>query len=404
MKKKKVAVFFGGKSFEHDVSILTGLEVCTTIDSTKYDVMPVYVDLEGIWWIGEDLLLKSSYPLNDYVKRDLHKTKLIIGQGKGYLEYKQEKLFGTATKRIDIDVIFNAFHGGFGETGYFQGLCELANIPYTGCGVEASAIFMDKSATKLMAKRVGIPVLDEVLIAKPQNHDFFDINDFTKDVKFPFPLMVKPNSLGSSVGIKKVNNKEELNSAVLQIFALGDNALVEPFVENLEEYNISVTRVFGKVECSVIERPSKKDSEVLDFKEKYMSGGKGGKCGKCGKAGSKLMSASERRGLLSLSRTFNPKELTDEETKNIQKWAKAIFEYVGGCGNPRIDFLCNSKTREIYFGEANPLPGSFAYYLWEASTPSRSYTELLTALIEEAENNFKKRVGIVLTESKIFME
>lgn len=400
MQKKKVGVFFGGKSFEHDVSILTGLEVCATIDSTQYDVFPVYIDLDNDWWTGEELLDRHSYPLNDYVKQELKRTKLIIGKGKSYLEAEKNHFFGR-TKKIYFDIAFLAFHGDYGETGFIQGLMEIANIPYTGCNPEASAIFMDKSMTKRVAKTIGVPVLPEEIIKKPENQNFFDINKVIESIKLPLPLIVKPNSLGSSVGVKRAGSKEELATAILQIFALGDNVLLEPFVDNLEEYNISVSGAFGETKTSAIERPSKKNNNFLDFNEKYKSGGSKEGARKLG--GMKLDNSANRGSMLSMSREYNPKELSPEERSNIQTWAKNLFDVVGGNGDPRIDFLCNSKTREIYLCEVNPLPGSFAYYLWEAAEHSKSYTELLNALLEEAENKAKsKRQSVVLTESKIF--
>ena len=398
MQKKKVFVFFGGKSFEHDVSILTGIDVCMSIDSTKYDVYPVYIDINNKWWFGEELLDKGNYPLNDYVKQDLTRVQFVIKDNKGFLESEKANIFGMR-KRFDFDIAFLAFHGDYGETGFFQGLCETANIPYTGCDAKASAVFMDKSLTKRIAKSLGIPVLEEQVIKKPAGNDFFDIEDLASQIKLPLPLIVKPNSLGSSVGVKKANNNDELYAAILSIFALGDDVLLEPFVENLEEYNISVSRAFGETKTSVIERPKKKNDELLSFNEKYRAGGSKGKMG--GKfGGAKTAGAS---AMLSMTRDFNPKELTENDVKNIQNWAKTLFDEVGGNGDPRIDFLCNSKTKELFMCEVNPLPGSFAYYLWEASDPAVSYTELLTALLDEAENKFaRKRQSIILTESKIF--
>ena len=172
-------------------------------------------------------------------------------------------------------------------------------------------------------------------------------------------------------------------------------------MDNLEEYNISVSRAFGETKTSVIERPSKKNSDFLSFNEKYKSGGSKDGVRKIG--GIKLDNAANRGSMLSMSREYNPKELSPEEQNNIQTWAKNLFDIVGGNGDPRIDFLGNSRTREIYLCEVNPLPGSFAYYLWEAAEHPKSYTELLNALLEEAENKSKlKRKSIILTESRIF--
>ena len=411
MQKKKVAVFFGGKSFEHDISILTGIEACKAVDSTKYEAFPIYVDLSGEWWTGEKLLDRRFYPLNNSNRFLVKRVHLIIGKGNFgsknyYLETQKSSLFDSK-KRIDFDIALLAFHGNYGEVGHFQGLCEIAGIPYTGCDVKASAVFMDKSLTKKIAKSLNIPVLEEKILKKPADQNFFDIKVLTKDINIPFPVIVKPNSLGSSIGVHKAENEEELEAGVLQIFALGDDALIEPFVENLEEYNISVSKAFdGTIRTSIIERPLKKNSAFLGFKDKYMSNGtkggtKGGKLGGAKFGGTKFDNKSG--SMVSLSRVYRPEELTHEEQTNIENWAKAIFESVEGNGDPRIDFMCNSKTRQIYLNEINPIPGSFAYYLWENSEYSITQTELFTALIEEAEKKALKSAGdIILTESKVF--
>ena len=398
MDKKRIAVFFGGRSFEHDVSIITGLEVLNTIDSTRYDAFPVYVDLEGTWWTGEALLNRKNYHLTKQTKEKLTRVILPVGEQKPILRPVQKGLgaclFG-GKKDIAFDFAFLAFHGDYGEDGCFQGLMETAQVPYSGCRVMASSVFMNKAVAKKALKAAGVPVLEDVLICRPAGETFPDIAEMTKDIRLPFPLLVKPNALGSSVGIHKVTTQEELQAAVLQIFALNADALLEPFVENLEEYNISVTNAFGQTRSSVIERPLKDKSPVLGFAEKYLAGG--------GTKGTKSAQA-DSQGMLSLTRVFNPPELTDKEASNIRSWAETAFNALFTTGVVRIDFLCNAKTREFYLGEVNTIPGSFAFYLWEASEPKESYPALLSALIEEGIKEYEKRNAfpIHLTESKIF--
>lgn len=406
MDKKNIAVFFGGKSFEHDVSILTGLEACYALDTEKYNVIPVYVDLQNHLWTGDALLSKDFYPLNETNKKIINKSEILVGEEKPTIQIQKQKMFNKSLEKITFDVALLAFHGEYGENGPFQGLFELMDVPYTGCRTLSASLCMNKSVAKTLVSSVGVPVLDEILIKRPTNDQFFDVDDFTKQMSFKFPVIVKPTALGSSIGVSKASNKDELNVSVLQIFALGDDVLIEPFVENLEEYNISLTKAIdGEIKCSIIEHPLKKNAEFLGFVEKYMSNS-GGKCG-CKKAGSKLMSASERAGLLSLTRDFEIKELTESQKEQIKAWAIDAFDVLECNGIVRIDFMHNSKTKDFYFTEANTIPGSFAYYLWEASEPSYTYTDLMDFLINEAIELHKSKKGNIIlssSKSKIFKE
>jgi D-alanine-D-alanine ligase len=395
-KRGNVAVFFGGKSFEHDVSILTGIEVCSALCGANYNVIPVYLDIQNHFWMGDALLNKSIYPLNDFGKKLIQKTKILIGEERPTLEFQEQGLFLRSTKKINFDVAFCAFHGDYGENGPIQGMFEIAGVPYTGSRVLPSALCMDKNIAKKIVKSVGVSVLNDFIINKPDTK-FFDINDLTKEV-INFPVIVKPVALGSSVGVSKANNRDELNISVMQIFSLNDNVLIEPFVDNLEEYNISVTKSLnGKVTASIIERPIRKDASFLGFTEKYISGGSKKTASI---KGSKLNNTS---GMLNMTRDFNPKELSKEESENLKKWAIKIFEVLKCNGVVRVDFLCNSKTKEFYFGEINSIPGSLSYYLWEASEPSYTYMDLVVSLVEEAIMLHRDKKGdIILKQSQIF--
>ncbi len=397
MARKKIAVFFGERSFEHDISILTGLQAIKVIDQTKFEAFPVYIDLNRNWWIGEGLLNQENYPLEAKNPKDVSKVKFCMGEGSAYLQPVANGFF-SSKKPLYFDGAFLAFHGDFGETGAFQGLMESAGIPYTGCRMLAANVFMNKVTTKYICRALGIPVLPEIILNRPEDKAFFDVKDITKTVDLPFPLCVKPLHLGSSIAVSKVTTKEELDAAVIKVFALDNQAIIEPFVENLEEYNVSVTRIFGEPSCSAIERPVKK-KDILDFADKYKAGGKGK-----GAKGAKSGGASELNGLIGLSREYNPKELTQKQRENILSWAKALFMAMDGNGEPRIDFLCNTKTGELWLGEVNPIPGSFAFYLWENAEPKVNFTKLLTAIIEEAftEADKKSLAYGTLKDNRIF--
>jgi D-alanine-D-alanine ligase len=396
--KKKIAVFFGGKSFEHDISILTGLQVSEAIDKTKYEVIPVYVDLEGNWWTGEALLNKAFYPLTAKNKERVSAASFVMGKGKPYLLPEKKGIF--AAKPVYFDFALPAFHGDYGENGCFQGLMEMAGIPYSSCRVLASSVFMDKVATKRICRSLDIPVLPEVVIQRPDSDEFLDVEKLTADVSFDFPVMVKPMTLGSSIGVSKANNKEELYAAVLKVFALDSCALIEPFVNNLEEYNVSVSAAFnGEVRLSAIEQPVRQ-KDILSFNDKYKAGAKSAKTGGQKFGASSMVS----EGMLSMTRSFNPDSLSEQQTENIKTWAKKIFTAVGGLGNPRIDFMCDSATGEMWLGEVNPIPGSFSYFLWERAEPKVNFVKLVNALIDEGFKESAKDLDFYkkLTDNKIF--
>lgn len=397
MDKIKVAVFFGGKSFEHDVSILTGLQVIQAMDSTKYESFPVYVASDGTWWTGDLLLDTKVYPLTDATKAKLLNVSLPVGEATitPSLKVMNPSLFGK--RRIKFDIAFFAFHGDVGESGGMQGLFETANFPYTGADILSSSVYMSKVATKRICKTLGINVLSEVVVQKPTGENFIDIQKIIKNINVDYPICAKPANLGSSIGVFKVNNKEELSSALLDIFKMDTEAILEPFVENLVEYNIAVMKnLDGEIITSVIEKPNNENT-FLSFSDKYLSEN-GAK-----KKGTNL-SAMPSEELIESRRKFAP-NLTEKQTKFICDSAKTLFSAMGATGNPRIDFLSNEKTGEIWLNEVNPIPGSFAFYLWQNSKYAINYTDLTNIIIQngfEKYHSKEKEIDLKLSSSVIF--
>ena len=373
--KRRVAVLFGGRSPEHDVSVVTGLQALSAVDTSAYDAFPVYISTNGDWFVGDALRERANYLPDDNTCRALTEVMLDgSGAGEGRLVPKKSGIFGRG-KPVAFDVALLAFHGNQGEDGQIQGLFEMAAIPYTGMRTLASAALMDKSVTKRLLSGQQIPQLDCLVLRRPSEGLMLSsatVAEAVDDSKFP--ACVKPCNLGSSIGVARVDNLEELCQVLPAIFRLDSVAIIEPFVPNLVEYNISVAAFGGEVRTSAIERP-KRSAELLDFKEKYMSGG--------GKKGGLKSAGIISEGMLSLTRDINLEMPAELET-NIRKWACQVFASVGGTGAPRIDFLGNAETGEIWLNEVNPCPGSFGYFLWEAADPPIFFTELLTNLIEEA--------------------
>ncbi len=397
MNKKRVAVFFGGPSFEHDVSILTGLQVLQVIDIIKYDAFPVYIDIDGKWWTGKSLLDMRNYPLTEKTKTTLSQIALEVGNTDSTPKFSviNKKIFGK--KFINFDIAFFAFHGSFGENGPMQGLMEIANIPYTGADLLSSTLYMNKAETKAICRNLKINVLDEIIISKPNIDESFNITKLVNGLKVKYPSFVKPANLGSSVGISKVKNKSELQSAILNVFKLDNQVIIEPFVENLKEYNIAVMKnLDGKIITSIIESPINKH-EFLDFKDKYLASNGAKKTGPV-----KLAVPSE--GLISMGREYAPK-ISKEMKDFIENSAKKLFEYMGATGNPRIDFLCDLKTGKIWLNEVNPIPGAFAFYLWERSQHKINYTKLVDIIIQNGFKNFdarQKNIDLKTSASVIF--
>jgi D-alanine-D-alanine ligase len=377
--KTRVAVFFGGRSPEHDVSIVTGLQALEALDQDRFSGFPVYVATDGKWFTGDALRSRASYLPKESIVKTLEAVLLdaspnIDGRGR-LLPVKPGGLFAKP-KIIEFDVGLFAFHGLFGEDGRMQGLFEIANIPYTGMRPLASSILMDKAATKRVLAETGIALLPYAIIERPSGGLLPGVQEVESRLNgIQFPMIVKPLHLGSSIGVAKAATMEDLRGGLSVIFRLDTHAIIEPLVQNLVEYNVAVRNTAHGVETSAIERP-KSEKELLDFKAKYLAGASSGK------SGSKQAGAISE-GMLSLTRELNP-AIPDEISAKIRDWSKICFTTVYGTGAPRIDYLCNQQTGEIWLNEVNPCPGSFGYFLWQASPDPMLFPELLSALIEEA--------------------
>lgn len=370
----RVAVFLGGRSPEHDVSVITGLQALKAIDQERFAPFPVYVSPRGQWFVGDALAERRNYLPDARTQSELTEVTLSLGEpGRGMLVPKRAG-FLRRSPAIEFDVAMLAFHGLFGEDGQMQGLFETANLPYAGMRTLASAVFMDKVATKRLLRGLDIPLLPYAVV--PRAVGGLPPAEALASLLSPigFPCIVKPVHLGSSIGVGKAHSVEEVRALLPGIFRLDPQALIEPFVPNLVEYNLSVMRLGGVVRTSAIEQP-KRAEELLDFRQKYMSGGDD-------KGGSKGDGASSQ-GMLSLTRDINPPLPAGLEA-DLRRWATAAFEAVAGSGAPRVDFYCNEATGETWLNEVNPIPGSFAYFLWEAADPPIGFTALLSLLIDEA--------------------
>jgi len=375
-----VAVLFGGRSPEHDVSIVTGLQALEALDQERFNGFPVYVSTDGKWFTGDALRQRANYLPKDPIIKTLAPVLLDTSpsvDGRGRLLPVKPGGFFAKPKPIEFDVALFAFHGLFGEDGRMQSLFELANVPYTGMRPLASSVLMDKAVTKRMLAETGIALLRYAIIERPASGLLPAAQEVEARLNgLEFPLIVKPLHLGSSIGVARASHMDELRGGLSVIFRLDTHAIVEPLVQNLVEYNVAVRTSPRGIETSAIERP-KSEKELLDFKAKYLSG-----ASSSSKSGSKQPGATISEGMLSLTREVNP-AIPEEISAKIHAWAKVCFAAVYGTGAPRIDYLCNQETGEIWLNEVNPCPGSFGYFLWQAGPHPMLFAELLSALIDE---------------------
>lgn len=362
--KIHVAVLFGGKSVEHEVSVISALQAIQSMNKDKYAVYPIYITKKNELYWGEDLDKIEEYKNIPALLQKSTKINIVTDGSKTYLVPRQQKRFSKAKPIACIDVAFPIVHGTNVEDGALQGFLKTLNLPFVGCDVLASAICMDKFAMKIMLKEAGFPVLDGIRFTAQDYKNEEKILADTES-RFGYPVIVKPVDLGSSVGISKAENRQELEDALELAFQFADKILIEPAVVNLKEINCSVLGDYTAAEASELEEPISAD-KILSYKDKYMDGGK-----KTG--GSKGMSSLKRK---------IPAEIPAETAEKIKEIAVNAFKYLDCNGVVRIDFLMDSKTGEFWINEFNTIPGSLAFYLWEPK--GVSYTNLLDRLISLA--------------------
>lgn len=344
--KITVGVFMGGKSVEHEVSIISALQVIHAIDNTKYEVVPIYISKDNKFYCSDKLKQIAIF-------KDIENLKNVCDEVYFTSENHQmvvNKLKGTFKKVLaKIDVVFPVVHGLNVEDGTLQGFLEMYNIPYVGCDVSASSAGMNKIFFKKIMKESGVPVIDYAEIYK-SDYDT-DKEEIKKSIikKLGLPIILKPADLGSSVGIKVVKNEEEFNEAVEFVFEFTDKILVEKCITNLREINSSILGNYEECEVSLLEEPIKQD-EILSYEDKYMS-----------EAGNK---GSKSSGMSSLSRKL-PAELDKDMEEDILNMSKKVFKVLNCEGIARIDYIIDCDENKVYVNEINTIPGSVAFYLWE---------------------------------------
>lgn len=366
MGKLVVGLFFGGRSVEHEVSVITALQAYENIDKGKYEIIPIYVSKTGQFFTHPKFLNIKNY--KDIDSLLLSSTQLVPANKSGRGGYLSQ---GFLKKFTPIDIAFPMFHGSFGEDGCIQGVFETYQIPYVGLNVMGAALSMDKVLQKAVYKELGLEIGKYFAFKRSEweKNPTRILKQVQDDMELP--MFVKPANIGSSIGINRAADEDSLSFAIEVASVYSDKILVEEAFENCIEVNCSALGYGEDIKASVCEMPVA-SSEVLSFDDKYKKGGKGGK----------------NAGMASLSRVI-PAPISEKLAKKIQEATLKIFKAFDGCGVARIDYFVDQKNERFWVNEINSPPGSLAFYLWEKS--GLKYKDLLDKLIDLGLKRFEEQ-------------
>ena len=361
---KNIGIIIGGESVEHEVSIITGLQIFDNIDKNKYKPYIIYITKEGKWLTGEILSNIKTYKKKEFMSaeeripwKSSKKNKMIL-----ISKDNKKRLFKKKKDDIEIDVVIPATHGTGVEDGTLQGILENIGVPYAFSDVKASALGMDKIIMKKVFKDEGLPLVDYRWFYKSE---FIEnkIQVLKEAEKLGYPLIVKPSNLGSSIGITKANNQKELEESIEVAVSYDRKIIVEKCLENAREINCGVLGYEKDVKTSKCEEPVGW-KEFLKYEDKYVNN-------------SKIKGDSKR---------VIPANIPENITNEIMEIAKKSFISINASGAARVDFLLEGKN--IYVNEINTIPGSVSFYLWEPS--GLEFKDLIEELINIAKKKLDK--------------
>ena len=373
--KLNIGVVFGSRTCEHDVSIISGLQAAQALDRESYDVTLIYIGRDGRWFLGDALKDIKFYPAFDETKVAQvfpagENGKLVLYRLGG-----KKKLFGgqALEKAAAVDVVLPVMHGLNGEDGTLQGMLELFNVPFASAGVLGSAVGMDKIAMKLLFKGCGFPVVEGIWFNRDRWSGERDnvMNEAEREIGYP--MIVKPANLGSSIGITRATDRRSLEDAIDTAVAYDHRILVEKAITPLREVNCSVLGYGDDIETSELEMPV--SGALLDFQKKYLAKSGGGE------------------GMASLSRLI-PAPIPEEVAERVREIAVGAFRAMDLKGVVRIDFILDENDG-VYINEANTIPGSLAFYLWEPK--GVSFSQMLDQMVVNALRAHADRNGSVFS-------
>ena len=358
--KTNVGVFFGGRSVEHEISVISALQAINAFDPSKYNIIPIYISKQGRWYTGPLTLdirnykdMKSLCERSEevFMRPEYGDYKLYRANPGGGLFSKKNPVYE------ELHVVIPVLHGSHGEDGMFEGLLETIGIPFAGCDTLSSANGMDKITMKMILRAEGIPVVDYVWFTDKEWIDNRDAIVDKIEGKLGYPVIVKPANLGSSVGIGKAADRQSLIEKVDNAEKFSQRIIVEHMIEDMMEINCSVLGDADDHQSSVCEEPISK-GDFLSYEEKYGGGAKAG------------MQASEKK---------IPADIPVEMSEEIRRMAGETFRVLSCHGVSRVDVMVDRKDNSIYVNEINTIPGSLSFYLWEES--GISFTQLMDRLV-----------------------
>lgn len=362
--KTNIGVFFGGRSTEHEISVISASQAMAAIDRGRYDVTPIYITKQGRWYTGDALLDVRNYrdPASLLKKCTEVYMRPVYGDYNIY-PAKPSGFFGGGGKPVGkLDVVIPVLHGSNGEDGIFEGVLETIGIPFAGCNTLSSANGMDKITMKMILQASGVPVVPYLWFTDKQWFGQREQLIGRIESELGYPVIVKPSNLGSSVGIGRAMNREQLMDRIDDAERYSSRIIVEHMVEQLQEINCSVLGNADEYQTSVLEEPIK-SGEILSYEDKYMGGTKG----------AKGMQAAQKR---------IPAELPADVTERIQFLAGETFRVLGCHGVSRVDVIVDRADGNIYVNEINTIPGSLSFYLWEAT--GLTFAGLMDKLVQLA--------------------
>ncbi len=376
--KIKVGVIYGGETVEHEVSVISAMQAMNKLDQDKYDIIPIYITKDREWYTGEMLKDIEVYQDLSLIKKYGKNVVLYYKNGSFVL---QKKSF-PKTVVTEVDIVFPIVHGTGVEDGGLQGYLQTVGIPFVGSDVYASVVGQDKVFMKDIWKNSELPIT---------NYEWFYDVDYKQDSdkviekveKIKYPVIVKPATTGSSVGIAVCGNREELVEAIDDAIQYDKKILVEEVVQNLKEVNIAVMGNYEHQKVSEIEEVISAN-KFLTYADKYVGGGKGKL------KGVKAPVKSSSKGMASANRKL-PADLSEKIRKEVEQVAIEAFKALGSSGNSRIDFLIDEDKNKVYINEINSIPGSLAFYLWEAK--GVDFSSMLDEMINIGVKDYKKRVS-----------
>ena len=378
--KIRVGVIFGGESVEHEVSIISAIQAMHKIDEEKYEVIPIYITKDREWYTGDMLKEIDVYQDFNLIKKYSDNVVLYY-KNVSYVLQRKTGLVKSVVKEIDI--AFPIVHGTNVEDGVLQGYLQTIGIPFVGSNVYASVAGQDKTIMKDIWHEHDLPMTKYVWF---YDVDYRESKDevMKKISKLNYPLIVKPATTGSSVGITVCEDEESLLAGIDDAIQYDSKILVEEVVQNLKEVNIAVMGNYESQKVSEIEEVLSKN-KFLTYEDKYVGDGKGKLKGAKASA-----FKSSSKGMASANRKL-PAELDKNMREEIERIAIEAFKALGSSGNSRIDFLIDDKANKVYINEINSIPGSLAFYLWDAK--GVNFTQVLEDMINIGIKDYKKRMS-----------